>query len=268
MLPLKELCRDNCIDEAINPWLIHQIPQASLSQLIFMRSKDSDFLNDKIQPYLVGELETAPLEKLLILEPFHDEILDSLVELKLQEKIAGADLPELLKVRSKIENIWYLDEEITLSKDLLEQVDKFTLKLIEESSFSELLALRSKYNAKLLESFIEPKLRENIGDIVDRLVRSKTYRSATDNSRLLVEIADSLTNLQWEQVLNAFCENDQIYDSFDCPSIFCKLFNKDVEINGGIVKPYWLFFREKLNRFNSDKFAQLKRLIDSHYISE
>jgi hypothetical protein len=74
----------------------------------------------------------------------------------------------------------------------------------------------------------------------------------------------ALTLEQWETVLNAFCENNQIYNSFYCPGAFCSLFKDSVD-RAGSVQPYWLSFRQKLDKFGSDEYIdKLKQVLDSY----
>jgi hypothetical protein len=122
---------------------------------------------------------------------------------------------------------------------------------------------------KRFEDVLQDALRDNVPHIVDRFKKSSSYREAETNASLLAEVSDYLSATQWETILEGFCDNNQIYYSFGCPSTFSDLFKKFVKINGS-VQPYWLSFREKLNQFDiSDiNINNLKNLIDSYVESK
>ena len=81
------------------------------------------------------------------------------------------------------------------------------------------------------------------------------------------EIVHLLTDNDWEEILDYFCKNDQIYDSYRCSAVFCLLFEKAVGLREGI-QPYWITFRAKLNNFKSSHLEKLKSLIDSYLDSQ
>jgi hypothetical protein len=235
ILSLKELCedelKDNPINDIIKPLLEEKIPQANLGELFSMYSKEDSLLNEKIKPYLEEKIEESSLEKLIwSLERNLEEnkFLDELIEPSIQAKINEASLDELLEARQFVS--WF----------------------------------HRKYK-KTFEDVIQTALRENVQHIVDRFRKSSSFRVAEANASLLADVFDYLSATQWEAILEEFCDNDQIYDSFRCPSIFSHLFEKSVK-NNGSVQPYWLSFREKLNQFNSNytSINELKSLIDSY----
>jgi hypothetical protein len=235
IVSLKELCedelKDNPINDIIKPLLEEKIPQANLGELFSMYSKEDSLLNEKIKPYLEEKIEESSLEELIwSLERNLEEnkFLDELIEPSIQAKINEASLDELLEARQFVS--WF----------------------------------PQKYK-KTFEDVIQTALRENVQHIVDRFRKSSSFRVAEANASLLADVFDSLSATQWEAILEEFCDNNQIYGSFRCPSIFSHLFEKSVKINES-VQPYWLSFREKLNKFNNNytSINELKSLIDSY----
>jgi hypothetical protein len=106
-------------------------------------------------------------------------------------------------------------------------------------------------------------LKNNVSAIIDNFANSISFDSAGSNSRLLVKIAEYLTTTQWENILEAFFQNNQIYSSYRCYGEFKSLFKKSYELSNS-VQPYWLNFREKLNQFDDEDSNSLKRLIDEY----
>ena len=130
----------------------------------------------------------------------------------------------------------------------------------------ELITLKSKtsYSNELFDRIFKSLLRREPSVVIDLFARSGSFRNADLNVGLLVQISDILTAEQWESVLAAFCENNQIYDSFYCPSAFCSLFRESVE-RCGSVQHYWLSFRKNLDKFGSAEYIdKLKHVIDSY----
>src|SRR5919199_5487121 len=167
----------------------------------------------------------------------------------------------MLSLAGKLEQNKFLDELIEPSLQAK----------INEASLDELLEVRqyvnlfSRKHRKTFEDVIQAALTENVQYIVDRFSQSKYYRAAEANASLLIDIFDYLTTTHWEAILEAFCNNNEIYESFGCPSTFSLLFEKSVTLNGS-VQPYWLSFRKKLNQLNSSRTSinKLKSLIDSY----
>jgi hypothetical protein len=259
----QEKFQNSSINEIIEPLLEKAIPQANFDELISMMSKDNNSWNDKIYPYLLDKIKEASLEELLdeLSKITQEDNLLEITEERLLYLLENASLEELLEVRK-----YYVR---SLSRRNLEKVIELlntsVIKLSEKAGFDELIQMKSKYSDDLFEDLLKPILRENIEKIVSNFILSYSYNNAAFNANILFEIADSLSVGQWESILKAFCENNQIYDSFGCPSIFESLFKKSIELNG-CVQPYWLSFRENLNTFHiSDKnINRLKQVIDSY----
>ena len=264
LLALKNLCKDEILDEIISPVLKNRIPQATLNELVSMRLEENDLLNLKIDPYLIEKIKESSLSSLFALKSRSgDEFLHGLIDPRLQEKISEATLDELLTVRAGYAVLLDEDEDPGELDKLLKLAGVSVVERIKEVEFESLLLMKSKYSDELFDSLVQPILQENVVEIVDRFIRSNSYDRAASNANLLVEVADSLSIAQWEYILKAFCENDQIYISYRCPSIFRSLLKKSIEVSGSL-QPYWLPFRESLDKFRTTDIDSLKLLIDSY----
>jgi hypothetical protein len=331
LLSLRETCKDDVFKEKILiPVLRGLSSQATLDELLLMRSETLLKSDERIQAYTEEKIKTSPLRKLTSIASKHqDNWLIDLIEHDIKVKITTANLEDLLVAKStyksinepKIEIIELFDNFITQQvKEEIETIsleetvllmtsyeDGFFIDLIEPdlegkistASLEDLLAAKSTYKwidepksriLKLLDDsitqqvkatsfqdlldqrshwdeitdeLIEPTLKNNVSAIIDRFAKSGSFDSAGSNSRLLVKIAEYLSPTQWENILEAFFQNDQLYCSYSCYGGFESLFKKSLELSNS-VQPYWLSFREKLNKFNSKHSNSLKRLLDSH----
>ena len=180
----------------------------------------------------------------------------------MKDKINNASFYKLLSAKCNFES-----ELIKLDKQLIELSDISLREKIQQISFDnldELIQIKSTYQHPIIDKHFKELLKNNVSSVVDRFIKSSAYVSAAGNASLLIEIIEYLSPKQWEYILEAFCSNDQIYDSYSCPASFISLFKKSVEITG-TVEPYWLSFREKLDGFNGKykEINRLKQLIDS-----
>lgn len=331
LLSLRETCKDDVFKEKILiPVLRELSSQATLDELLLMRSETLLKSDERIQAYIEEKIKASPLRKLTSIASKHqDNWLIDLIEPDIKVKITTANLEDLLVAKStyksinepKIEIIELFDNFITQQvKEEIETIsleetvllmtsyeDGFFIGLIEPdlegkistASLEDLLAAKSTYKLidepksrilKLLDDsitqqvkaasfedlldqrrywdeipdeLIEPTLKNNVSAIIDRFAKSGSFDSAGSNSWLLVKIAEYLSPTQWENVLETFFQNDQLYCSYSCYGGFESLFKKSLELNNS-VQPYWISFREKLNKFNDKHSNSLKRLIDSH----
>jgi uncharacterized protein (UPF0305 family) len=279
LLSLKKLCKDSLINEVISPLLIEQIPQANLYELIEMRSENNEALNIKIMSYLSEKIEQAPLGTLRDLNYFNDEQLDSLVIRTFQNKITQADLDEIFRLRQEMRRMLVLcsflnDNMSPKLNKLLELAGNVASQHLEKISFDELLSLHKEYNDDLIDDLIKEKLRENYQNVVNTFEESFSFDDAANNAKLLFDVADLLTDSQWEQILNSFHKNDQILNSRSCATIFCNLVTQVFNNYNDNLPEYWLSFREKLRQrriniksFYKDHLTPLEHLIDSKIAS-
>ncbi|KYC39941.1 hypothetical protein WA1_28670 [Scytonema hofmannii PCC 7110] len=136
--------------------------------------------------------------------------------------------------------------------------------MIKTVTFDELLE-KYRYWTEIPDGILEPILKENVATIIKNFIESNSFNDAADNARLLLRVVDFLNQNQWQDILSAFCNNNQIYGSYACPGIFIELFKKSFK-STGTVAPHWLWFRQQLDNGNF-KYADtisLKNLIDSY----
>jgi len=238
IVSLKKFCQNelkyNPINEIIKPLLEERIPQANLDELFSMYSDEDSLFNEKIKPYIEDKIKDYSLLKLIFsleIKLEGNKFLDDFIEQIVQAKIKKACLNDLLEARKYVNNCFFLD------------------------------------SIKIFEDVIQDALRDNVQHIVDRFKQSSSNKEADINASLLAEVSDYLTTPEWETILEGFCDNNQIYKSLGCPRTFSDLFKKSVRINGS-VQTYWLYFREKLEQFNTSDINNLKNLIDYYVESQ
>ena len=246
--------------------LEENISKASLKNLLAAKAtyKSIDEQKDKILELLDSSIalqinqgrEDISLEELvsLITRYEDDNFSVALIETELERKISTARLDSLLEAKSTYK---YLD----VPKDkILEIFDTFIIQQVKTTHFDDLLEQRSHWD-EIPTELLESELKNNVPAIVERFAKSGSFDSAESNTRLLIKIAEYLSPTQWENILEVFFENSQLYNSHSCNRGFESLFKKSLELSES-VQPYWLSFREKLNRFNDKYINSLKRLID------
>lgn len=259
--------QDKWLLDLIESELEVKIPTADLENLLSSKStyKSIDepkaslveLFNDFIAKQVKEEIENILLEEtVLLITSYEDDFFIDLVESNLEKKISAANLEDLLNARSTYKLI---DEP---KPNILKLLDSSITEHVKSASFDELLNQRRHWD-DIADELIAPVLRSNVSVIIDMFVNSGTFDSAGSNSRLLVKIAEYLSPVQWENILEAFFQNDQLYCSYSCCEGFEALFKKSLELINSI-QPYWITFREKLNKFNDKHSNRLKRLIDSH----
>lgn len=259
--------QDKWLLDLIESELKVKIPTADLENLLSSKStyKSIDdpkvslveLFDDFIVKQVKEEIETISLEEtVLLMTSYEDDFFINLVESDLEEKISTATLEDLLNSKSTYKSI---DEPKT---NILKLLDGSITHQVKAASFDDLLNQRRHWD-DIADELIEPVLRSNVSAIIDRFANSGSFDSAGSNSRLLVEISEYLSPVQWENILEAFFQNDQLYCSYSCYGGFEALFKKSLELSNSI-QPYWITFREKLNKFNDKHSNSLKRLIDSH----
>lgn len=258
LLLLKETCRDKFFkEEIIVPILRDLSSQATFDELLVMRSELSLSSDRNIEFYIEQKIKDVSLRKLTsIASKDEDKWLLDLIESDLAKKIPIANLEDVLNAKLTYK---LLDEPKSTILNLLDESINKHFKII---SFDELLDKGIYWN-EIADELIEPVLKSNISAVINRFAHSESFDSAGSNSKLLIKIAEYLTPGQWKNILEAFFQNDQLYYSYSCYREFEALFKKSLELSNS-VQPYWITFREKLNKFNHGRSNSLKQLIDSH----
>ena len=244
-----------------------KIPTANLKDLLAAKSTYKSINDPKIGTLKLFDnfiaqqvkegIEFISLEEtVLLMTSYEDEFFIGLIEPDLEGKISTASLEGLLAAKSSYKLI---DEP---KSRILKLLDESITQQVKAASFENFLDQRRHWY-EITDELIESILRNNVLAIIDRFAKSGSFDSAGSNSWLLVKIAEYLSPTQWENILEAFFQNEQLYCSYSCYGEFESLFKKSLELSNS-VQPYWLSFREKLNKFNDKYSNSLKRLIDSH----
>jgi hypothetical protein len=153
---------------------------------------------------------------------------------------------------------------LEINSSLIDFLDASIIKHIKLKKFDDLIKYRDHWSV-IPDKELDSILKDNVSAVVKMFADSESFDSGGSNSRLLVRISDCLDSEQWRNILENFFRNDQLYHSRSCRSGFESLFERSLELsNFNSVRPYWLDFRENLNRFNSSSNTSLKNLIDSH----
>jgi len=259
--------QDNWLTDLIEPDLRVKIPTANLKDLLAAKSTYKSINDPKsgtlklfdnfIAQQVKEGIEFISLEEtVLLMTSYEDEFFIGLIEPDLEGKISTASLEGLLAAKSSYKLI---DEP---KSRILKLLDESITQQVKAASFENFLDQRRHWY-EITDELIESILRNNVLAIIDRFAKSGSFDSAGSNSWLLVKIAEYLSPTQWENILEAFFQNEQLYCSYSCYGGFESLFKKSLELSNS-VQPYWLSFREKLNKFNDKHSNSLKRLIDSH----
>ncbi|MBC6429907.1 hypothetical protein FM036_03230 [Nostoc sp. HG1] len=270
LLSLKKLCQNKQFNEKIvNPILKTFVPQASFNELITILTDENESLNEEMEFYLKEKIKETSVKRILsVIQRTQNDKINHLIENFFKEKISTASLDELILIRE-----YFMDELEDQDKEVIELnniIDISVNRLIKECSFEQidkLWEIKSNYPDLLIDEHINFLLQTNVSNIVDQFMKSGTFASAKSNAYLISKVVDFLKPVHWNYILEAFCTNNQIYDSYGCPDIFISLFNQSIEITG-TVQPYWFSFREKLNGLNGVDINRLKQVIDSYQARE
>ncbi|GGA01535.1 hypothetical protein [Okeania sp. KiyG1] len=166
--------------------------------------------------------------------------------------------------------------------EIIEIFDNCIAEKIKEVSLNDVLTY-SVYDRKVIpEKLLISILKTDISAIINKFANTGNYNEASDNTQLLIMVAEELNNEQWKDILRAFLQNPNIYKSYSDQSclyqsysslsysrlpVFQRLVEKSLELNNKSVQPYLLSFREKLGSSNQN-FKQLKLLIDLYLTPE
>lgn len=260
LLSLRETCKDAIFREKILiPILRESSSQATLDELLLMRSDALLQSDERIQTYMKEKIKTSSLKELVSIPPkYQDKWLTNLIETDLKVKIPTVNLKDLLAAKSAYKLI---DEP---KWKILKLFDDSITQHITSTSFEDLLKLNKReFWDEIPDELIEPILKNKVSEIIDRFVESSSFSSAGSNANLLVKIAKYLSPAHMENILEAFFKNYEISNSHSCYKEFESLFNKSLELSDS-VPDYWFSFREKLDKLNNIHINSLKQLLDSH----
>lgn len=262
--------QDNLFINLIESEIKIKIPTTNLEDLLTAKSiykstneqktEILELFSNFINQQLKEEVKTLTLEKIVsLITTYEDEIIIDLIELDIKEKISTASLESLLAAKSTCE---WIDESkfMILNKLLNNSINQ----QFENASFEVLFEQVSNWN-EIADEITVPVLKKNIPAIIESFINSGSFKSGGENSKFLVKIAEYLSQTQWENILEAFFKNDQLYGSYSCCDEFELLFKKSIKLKNS-MQPYWLAFRQKLDddKYNNTSIKKLKILIDSH----
>lgn len=264
LLKIKQEFIDNIfLQNIINQMLGKILPRAEFDELITLYINDESFEQISIENSLKLNLSNTSFKDIIkaLKKAFKYEkyflykILESLIISKI-ESSALDDLPEALsnyKIFIDEPNKKVLDIFVTKIYDGIQALDCQNLLLY--------LSI-SQYKDELPNDFINQKLEKNLTMVLNQFKESNSWGSARSNAKILERISHLISNEDWEKILDTFCNNDQIYNSFACSETFYSLFEKDIDLKKGI-QPYWRDFRDKLNSFKASHLVTLKKSMDS-----
>ncbi|MCT7958116.1 hypothetical protein [Laspinema palackyanum] len=288
LLSLKEICKDEVFKEKIILPILRDLSlQATLDELLSMIA-DSSFSSDEtIKFYINNKIKDSSLKELIEilyypnLEQWVFDLIDSELEVKISKSYASNS--ENLLLSKNIEPLIELKSVYKYLKcefktNVIDLINKSVYQSFEEVSFNDFLSLPRQYWNVIDEEQIKVLLKNNTGALINKFVNSNRFDSAETHSIMIVKIAENLTPEQWKNILEAFFENDQIYFSWNCYKNFEELFKKSCNLSKEFrehLKPYWITFRDELNRLdwnpkNSPKqlvsnSKSLKELINNYY---
>lgn len=265
--------QDKWLTDLIESELEVKIPGADLKGLLSSKSiyqkvkEPKDALLNLFDNFIVNffeeEIKNISLKEIVELSIKYDDnvLFSDLVESYLEEKILAANLEELFDTRSAY------TKKIDKPKDnLIELFDEYIKRQVKTVPFNEFLChINIKHFDEIPDELIQPTLKDNIPSIIDKFLGSSNYTSAANNAKLLVKIAGYLSPIQWKRILEGFCKNPQIYNSYLCYDQFEKLFNRSLELSISI-RPDWTIVSLKLGRLNTLHSNNLKKLIDSYQL--
>ena len=267
VLTLSNNQKEQWLIDLIELNLEEKIPKADLDSLLATKSryevidnpKDKliKLLKESITKQVKTEIEATSLEEtVFLITKYEDIFFIDLIDSDLEKKITNANLEDLLAARSEYK---FLDEP---KAQILESFDRSIAQQLNTISFDNLLKQRIN-SSEIPDELLKPILKKNAPAIIDKFAKSGSFDSAGSNTKLLIKIAEYLSPAQWESILEAFFENNQLYCSYSCIEQFELLFKKSIEVSSS-GKSHWETFREKLDKYNDKYINSLKRLIDSH----
>ena len=264
ILSLKHIYKDIVFEEKILiPVLKEVSSEANLKDLSLIMNYSLLNSDKKFQERAKNTIEASSIEALFyvieyldVIEYYENEFFISLVESELnnKDKIDNTNLEDLLKAKSIYKRI---NEP---KPNILNLLEKYINERIKNIDFKELIG-QTQYFPELSNEVFNARLKENVSEIVNAFINSGNYNIAQAYTMLLVKVAEDLSQEQWEQILNEFFKNNQLYNSILCVRELESLFKKSLEINNQ-VQPYWLTFYKKLQESKNHNFSDLKRLIN------
>lgn len=159
------------------------------------------------------------------------------------------------------QRIGWQDEEILTNAAYVDFLREAVKEKLREAPPDNVLDLEMLPDE--MGSFVQDILKADIEAFVQEFAGVYNYDDANKNASKLYRYFPYLRENQKENVLMAFCENDQIHHSFNTPNTIKSLFKEDVK-SSSCVSPYWISFRKNLDEYFPMSFDELKHFIDSY----
>jgi hypothetical protein len=218
-----------------------------------------------------SEVRDVLAEKLssIILDKVTDENWEKVVRyLRWDMAVENSNEPCRLKATTFIQKInvskrinWQNEEILVNASHINFLMDAVRIKL-REAPQDEVLDLKNRLHDEMT-SFLPDILKETIQTYVETFAQARSFDFANSYANKVCKISSLMTSIQKEVVLNAFCENIQLYGSFNAPGVIKHLFEEDTK-HSSSLESYWLSFRKRLQEVHPNNFEDLKQIIDSY----
>jgi hypothetical protein len=153
------------------------------------------------------------------------------------------------------------DEEILVNAAHIGFLQDAVKVKLSKAPPDEILDLLNKSLPDEMASAVENILNESISNFIEKFIQACSFDSANTYANKICKISSLMSPIQKEAVLSAFCKNNQLYRSFNAPSVIKHIFDEDTK-DGKQFEPYWLSFRQQLHDTFPNDFEDLKRIID------
>jgi len=224
---------------------------------IMYRREVSEILNEKLSSIILNKVTDKDFWKVVT----YLRRVNAVESLSDPCKLKAITFVESLNVTK---NISWRNEEILVSASHIDfLIEPVKLKL-KEAPIDKILSLKEKLPDEMID-FLQDVLQEGVEILVQKFVESGSYCDTRDYSDQLKSFLDILTVAHKKDILNAFCNNDQVYNWIGGSSFIMDIFNCDTS-NNNFVENYWVDFRNQLGVKLPQHFKVLKKHIDDYNI--
>lgn len=131
-----------------------------------------------------------------------------------------------------------------------------------EASIDTVLSFKEQLPDEMIASF-QDVLNGSVELLIKEFIKSDSFFQSRDYSNQLRSVLDFLTLRHKNDILNAFFNNDQIYNAVYVPPFIKVLFDYDMN-NSDTIQSYWLDFRKNLDTKFPNRFKELTSHIDNY----
>lgn len=226
LLSLREACKDDVFKEKILIPVLRELSlQATLDELLLMRSETLLKSDESIQAYTKEKIKASSLRKLSSIASKHqDNWLNDLIEPDLRVKILTANLEDLLAAKSVYKSI----NEPRI--EILELFDDFITGQVREEvatlSLEETASLMTNYEDEFFVNLIEPELEGKIStaSLEDLLSAKSTYKLMSKPKSIILKLLDNFITQQvktasFDELLDQRGHWDEIADELIEPTL-------------------------------------------------